>query len=373
MDLAAVAVALAYGGLAVSVGDPTHGTARIAWPVDVLVGVVAAVALWWRRRHPAALAAALVPLGAVSVTATGAVLVAVFTVAVRCRPRAAIALAGAHAAMGPVYFLLQPDPGYPLWVDLVVRSGITAGVVGWGLYARARHQLMLSLHERAVRAEADQAARVEQARHAERERIAREMHDVLAHRLSLVSLHAGALEVQSHATPEQVEGVAAVIRTSVHEALQELREVIGVLRAGTSAEPDRPQPGLADVPDLVESVRDAGTAVRYTCRLAAGPPPGTLGRTAYRLVQEGLTNARKHAPRLPVRILLDGGPGTGLRVEVENAIPVRGGPTGPPVTVPGAGAGLIGLQERVELAGGRLRHGPGPDGATFRLHAWLPW
>ena len=105
-------------------------------------------------------------------------------------------------------------------------------MVGWGLFVRAQRELVLSLRERAERLEAEQRLRVEQAREAERRRIAREMHDVLAHRVSLLSLHAGALEFHPDASAEEVAEAAAVIRASAHAAMQELRDVIGVLREG---------------------------------------------------------------------------------------------------------------------------------------------
>ena len=178
---------------------------------------------------------------------------------------------------------------------------VTGGVVAWGMFVRARRQLVLSLRDRAERAEAEQQLRVEQARQQERTRIAREMHDVLAHRISLLSLHAGALEFRPDAAPDEVARAAGVIRASAHEALEDLREVIGVLRDGSEAgEPERPQPTLADLPALVDESR-AGRAcacARGPARRRRGRPAGT-GRSAYRIVQEGLTNARKHAPARP--------------------------------------------------------------------------
>ena len=178
-----------------------------------------------------------------------------------------------------------------------------------------------SLREQACRAEAEQASRVAEARAAERASIAREMHDVLAHRLSLLATYAGALEYRPDAPPEQLARAAGVVRAGVHQALDELREVIGVLRDDDPAAVARPQPGLSDLEELVEETRDAGTPVDLI-----GPEsrpeelPDGLGRTAYRVVQEGLTNARKHAPGLPVRLLLDGRPGDRLLVELTNPV-----------------------------------------------------
>ncbi|MEV4538723.1 histidine kinase [Asanoa sp. NPDC049518] len=355
-DGIAMGCALAYGGLMVSIGDATRPGAAVPWPVDVAIGVVAAVGLLARRGRPVAVAAAVIPLTTVSVLATGAAIVALFTIAVRRPARVAFLLGAAYVAVVPVYFVLHDRPSFPLWVDLVARAGPASAAIGWGLFVG-------SLRERAARVEADQRLRVEQARLTERARIAREMHDVLAHRLSLVSLHAGALEVRADARPDEIAVAAGAIRAGVHDALQELRTVIGVLREGAAGRPEPPQPGFADLPELVDGVRASGMTVVYRCQVPAAGPSVVLGRTVYRVVQEGLTNARKHAPGEPVEVLLDGAAGADLRIRITNSGPVvRGG---------GAGMGLIGVGERVALVGGRVEHGPSASG--FRLEAWLPW
>jgi len=243
-------------------------------------------------------------------------------------------------------------------------------VLAWGMFVRARRQ---SLRERAGRVEAEQELRVAEARQGERNRIAREMHDVLAHRLSLLSLHAGALELRPDAAPEEVARAAGVVRASAYQALEDLREVIGVLRTGVDRSdetPERPQPTLADLPDLVDQSRRAGMRVRLDWQTdALSAVPAGVGRSAYRIVQEGLTNARKHAPDGEVAVTVRATPGDGVTVEIRNPCPMG---TGGGTAIPGAGIGLIGLTERAALAGGRLEHGPTPAG-EFRLWAWLPW
>jgi signal transduction histidine kinase len=196
------------------------------------------------------------------------------------------------------------------------------------------------------------------------------MHDVLAHRISLVSLHAGALEFRSDAPPDEVARAAGVIRESAHEALEDLRQVIGVLRESRDgAEPDPPQPTLADLPGLLEESRGAGMHVASDCRVDdLGEVPDVVGRSAYRIVQEGLTNARKHAQGAAVGVRVRGSAGDGLMVEVVNPLPAGRGAG----IIPGAGAGIVGLSERASLAGGRLEYGP-TDAGEFRLSAWLPW
>jgi signal transduction histidine kinase len=366
-DGIAIGLAFAYGALMVPLGDATAPGAALPWPVDVGIGTLCALALVVRRRWPLGLALALLPFGAVSVMAIGAITVALFTVAIRCRASVVLLLGAANVLTCVAYFLLQDNPPYPLWVDLVVRAVFSAAAVGWGLFVQAYRRLTRSLRDHATRLEAEQHLRVEQARLTERARIAREMHDVLAHRMSLVSLHAGALEVRTDARPEEVALAAGAIRASAHEALQELRTVIGVLREGTASRPEPPQPGLSDLPELVDSARATGMTVGYTCRVPPAGPSVALGRTAYRFVQEGLTNARKHAPGTAVEVLLDGTAGEDLRITITNPCT---GTSGRPA-IPGAGMGLVGLGERVALAGGRVEYGVDRD--TFRLQAWLPW
>jgi signal transduction histidine kinase len=193
------------------------------------------------------------------------------------------------------------------------------------------------------------------------------MHDVLAHRLSLVATYAGALEYRPDATPEQVSRAAGVVRAGIHQALDELRTVITVLRDEDDDRDGRPQPALTDVPCLVDESRGAGAAIRLDNRVAeAADVPPVAGRTAYRIVQEGLTNARKHAAGQPVIVVLDGSPGERLSIDIRN--PVAAGRT---ASMVGTGAGLVGLTERVQLAGGELDHQV--TAGEFRLSAWLPW
>ena len=221
------------------------------------------------------------------------------------------------------------------------------------------------LRHRAERAEAEQELRVAQARANERARIAREMHDVLAHRISQVSMHAGALAFRENLTPEEVRSSAAVIRDKAHEALTDLRGVLGVLR-GADGEPALvPQPTYADLSELVAEARASGLNVEFVDRVSEpAAVPESAGRTLYRIVQEGLTNARKHAPGTLLTVELTGSPDDGLDVVMRN-------PLGFGSATPGAGLGLVGLTERAELRGGRLE--AQREGTTFVLHGWIPW
>jgi signal transduction histidine kinase len=338
---------------------------------DVVFGSLGCAALWLRRRWPVGVAVGLCLVASFSDMVAIACLLSLFAVAVHRRWPTVAAVNTVGIAAFAVYVVLRPDPDLPVWVSAGMGVVLTAAVMAWGMYVRARRQLVLSLRDRAVRAEAEQQLRVEQARHTERTRIAREMHDVLAHRLSLLSMHAGALEFRPDAPPAEVAAAAGVVRASARQALEDLREVIGVLRESPDEDgATRPQPGLSDVPALLDEVRDAGLRVRAEHGVAdPGAVPAVTGRTAYRVVQEGLTNVRKHAPGTVATVAVTGGPGTGLTVDVRNPAPTGGGHA---EALPGAGTGLVGLLERVTLAGGRLAHGWTADG-EFRLTATLPW
>ncbi len=409
-DGVAVLSALAYGAVMVPLGDATSSHAAIPWPADVAIGIPCALALLVRRRWPLGLCLALLPFGVLSVMASGAILVALFTVAIRYRAPLVLGLAAVHVGTGVLYFLLQHDPPFALWVDLLMRSITGLAAVGWGLFLQAYRRLTSSLRGEAAHAQAQQQLRMEQARLTERARIAREMHDVLAHRMSMVSLHAGALEVRTDASPEEVAMAARTIRISSHEALEELRAVIGVLRqtdtdgagisgAATDAagrehgnpipteftteeiarliagsddvRPEPPQPRLSDLDDLLDGARTSGMNIDFRWLATRSSPSQEVGRTAYRVIQEALTNARKHAPGADVQVLLDGGGPRDLRIVVTNSLDGGWHHDFDDEELPGSGTGLIGVDERVALAGGRVEYGP--DGDRFRVEAWLPW
>nr|BFE30158.1 histidine kinase [Actinomadura rugatobispora] len=348
--------------------------------LDLVAGIAgwlaAPIALW----RPVTGTLGLTVLAVLSPAATPPATFGALQVAQRRDGRIAIAVAAAGIAAHAVQGLWRPNGGisFGWWLLLVTLA--YGALIAWGARTRARRALLESLRERARRAEAEQGRRVAEARMLERTMIAREMHDVLAHRLSLLATYAGALEYRPDAPPEKLAHAAGVIRAGVHQALDELRDVIIVLREEDSGGAgERPQPLLADVPRLVGEAREAGGEIRLRNGVdGSGEPPAAVGRTAYRVVQEALTNARKHAAGRPVAVRLDGRPGDGLIIDVRNPLPPPDGdgPDGPDgkagaPLAPGSGTGLVGLTERVRLAGGRLDHGTA--GGEFRLEAWLPW
>lgn len=346
----------------------SYGLSPALAALDQLLGALACAAVWLRRRWPVGLAVALLAVCFVSSTSGGAYLVALFTVAVHRPFRYVAWIGGVSLLQAPVFYWLRPDPEMPYLVVIGFSVLLLLGVIGWGRLARSKRELMLSLRDRARHAESEAQLRADRAQRLAREAIAREMHDVLAHRLTLLSVHAGALEFRPDAPRPEIARAAGVIRESAHEALQDLREIIGVLRAADADESGRPQPTLGALDALVAESRAAGAKVRLDQRVTdPGTVPASVGRTAYRIVQEGLTNARKHAPGAEVAVTVGGTPGEGLDVRVRNPAP-----DGEVPPVPGSGQGLIGLTERATLAGGHLTHGPTPD-AGFEIRAWLPW
>ncbi|MBO3745274.1 hypothetical protein J5X84_04275 [Streptosporangiaceae bacterium NEAU-GS5] len=366
----AVWVALCIGLTFLAVKTPWS---PLPQPVIAASGLVASAALWFRTGHPVAVTA-VTGLGYALSGNPGPLLISLFSsanarVGTRFLVLAAIGVAG----------FLAPDVVWQLsgenqaWVDAVRDAVAATGVtMAAGGYAASRRELTASLRERAERAEAEQRLRNQQARTAERARIAREMHDVLAHKVALISLHAGGLEVNPGADPSRIESEAALIRATAQQAQHELRKILGLLRA----DPIEEHP---DLRKLVDSWEAAGNTVTLENEVDVLPAP--MARAAYRLVQEGLTNAHRHAPGAPVTVSVSastsasasasGGAHDGVTIAVVNLPATRAaGPlAGSGV---GSGVGLVGLSERFQLIGGTVRGGP-EDGGGWRLEGHLPW
>ncbi len=336
-------------------------------PLDFAVAALSVAAALLQLWRPVAGALAATVLAVLSPVATPAATVGALQAAWRARFRTALAVAAAGIGAHLLQWAWHPHPtlDFDWWTILVVIA--YGALLGWGALARSHRELVMSLRQRARRAETEQGRRVAEARAAERRGLAREMHDVLANRLSLIATHAGALEFRPDAPPEKVAMAAGVVRDGVHQALEELRQVITLLREDEATAASGPPPTLADLHGLIEATRQTGQPVRLELDIPGEALPPSIARTAYRVLQEGLTNARKHAAGHQVDVALTGGPGTGLTIELGNPLPAPG--TAP--AVPGSGLGLVGLTERVRLAGGELDHHGGEG--RFRLRARLPW
>jgi signal transduction histidine kinase len=375
-----VGLLLGLGGAAErldALPESQRDTAYVVIALDLVLGCVSLALLPLRRRHPLGVACTIVALLSVSGSSFGSAMVAIVSMGTwRRRPWAV--LTGGVFLTGLLLVLALDLPTRPPeeapWevVAGLLGAPLVYGVaVVTGFYVGARRELAANRHEQALAAEREQALLADTVREAERTRIAREMHDVLAHRISLVALHAGALVYRDDLTREQTAETAATIQANAQLALTELRQVLGVLRPGDGAhDVEAPQPTLAELPALLADSREAGTEVTLDTSQLVGTldlVPTTLSRNAFRIVQEALTNARKHAPGVPVTVALTGAPGVRLDVEVSNPIGARAG-----IALPSAGVGLAGLTERAVLAGGTLEHGARADG-PFVVAATLPW
>jgi signal transduction histidine kinase len=368
-----IAIAAVAGGVSLALGLTSGhsllgGLDGYPWGLraaDVACGTIGYAALWWRRRWPLAFAGYILVISVFSTLSGGLPYVAAFTVAVhRNWPTALITSALLALAAWPSLLLYNGDDGMLMLTVVIVMFAIT----GWGMFIRARRQLLASLRWQAERAERSREEHARHARIAERQRIAREMHDVLAHRLSLLSVQAGALEVTPLTAGDAAATEAAgAIRATTHQALQELRSIVRVLRDDDEPGTAPPQPVAADLPALVAEA-SAATAINADWGgVELAQVPQDTGRALYRIVQEGLTNARKHAPGSAVEVTVDGAPDRGLSVTVMSWLPVDR-----PAAGNGAGAGLIGLRERAALAGGHIDAAVTGDD-RFRLSGWLPW
>ena len=435
-------------------GGLTGGLTAQGW-VHLVAALAVVALLLVRRRSPLVAVAGMTVLVAV---AGGGVWLASLVVLLSVVTRAQGAGQGRRVlvAAGSLWMgyavrvsFTAPVP-QPPWSSLnglitVVFWGVVLALVTCvGLYRGARRQLLISAQERAQRAEADQQRSADMARQRERALIAREMHDVLAHRLSVLALHAGALEYRADVAGGEVAAAAGVVRRSAREAMQDLRQVLGVLRedpesaaapvpeltpqqdprAGVEQDPSsvptlpddddhraaaatpravgdhagghgreglRPLPDLAQVGALVQEARVTGAQVGLRVDGDLRAVPTALGRAGYRVVQEGLTNARKHAAGAPVWVdvaitereltievrnaarpaVVVGAGAASARANTTVLATLSGPLAGADLDLPGSGTGLIGVDERAAMLGGRAEHGATPDGG-YGLRVDLP-
>ena len=365
--------AVVIGGLLwLSVAGDQWQSARTLFWGDLVLGVASLAAMQFRRRWPLAVTVLTVAATAVSVSAIGPYIICQVSLSARRRWREILPTAALSVLTGQASLAVQPNRTMSWYVNLLFCVLAAGVVVAIGMYLGARRDLIASLHDRAERAEREQALQVSTARAGERTRIAREMHDVLAHRMSLVAVHAGALAYRTDLSAAETRETAAIIQANTQRALADLREILGLLRdteRGIDVTHHRPQPTLGDLDSLLDDERAAGAHVTLRSDLAdLDALPESIGRSAFRIVQEGLTNARKHAPHAMVTVELTGHPGNGLDLSVRNPVRVGGELNGKD----GTGFGLVGLAERAAASHGRFEHGLTPNG-DFVLRAWLPW
>lgn len=413
-----IAVTLAFIGTLLDAtfatdGMPDMDSAVLWWLVWVLVGGGAAVALAWRIQHAFVVCLVSASLFAVfPVGPIGAMCALVWVYITQRWRNVAIATAAVAAALSigawrdhargvdALFVFVDEVSGETVqmnpvgYVALVVLGlGLTVAI---GMARRYRASARAARRAERAHQRAAHQLRTELSRQEERDLIAREMHDTVAHHLSLVSLHASALEVTAADPGTDVPGAARSMRSAAHRALEEMRSLISTLRDSAASDHlGAGAPTLDDLPGLVDDARSAGADITPMIMVSgAESAPPALTRAVYRIVQEGLTNAVKHAPTAPVQLDLRAAPGRGVQVTVANRLlssgpgrpgswggaPGRDGsaetalglPGDEPGPAPGSsGSGLRGIAERVHMLGGTFQ--AGVDGDTYLLHAELPW
>jgi signal transduction histidine kinase len=345
----------------------------VALPLGVFpLGVLAIVPLAWRRSAPllvlgitgVATFTLIVTKDTPGVAAFGP-LIALYTVATRSERRISLA-AGIVTLVGVIAGGLISRPDRLSWevfaFPVVVISA--AWLIGDNL--RVRRAYVAELEAKAARADTERAAEMQRAASEERSRIARELHDVVAHHVSVIAVQAGAARMLSEKEGNErgAHQALAAVEASAREALGELRRLLGVLRHGEG--PDlAPQPGLRQLPKLVNDVRLAGLPVELNVIGEPVPLPPALDLSAFRIVQEALTNVLKHEGPVPTSVIVRYLPAD-LQIDVIDSAPPR-----PWAERSSSGRGLIGMQERVAMFGGELVAGPGASGG-FEVRATMP-
>lgn len=365
-----LAICLAFSVLVWSQAVEKEWTSHrtIFW-FEVFLGLGAFVLVSFRRRAPVLIAALIACLSAFSGLASGPATLAAVSMATLRRPLPMIGVGLLNFVCAMTYTLYAPfELQGAIWVSVIINLVVNAAMMGWGMYLGSRRELVWTLRHRASRAESEQELRVAQGRSQERERIAREMHDVLAHRITQISMQAGALVFRDDLGADQLREGLGEIQGKSNEAIHELRGVLGVLRDEVTGElVEGPQPTYADIAALIAESRDHGLHVEFSDRVdrSVDEVPDVVGRALYRIIQEGLTNSTKHAPGARVSVALSGSPERGIDVLIRNPLGFAAGST------PGSGLGLVGLAERAELRGGTLVHGR--EGSAFVLRGSIPW
>ena len=281
---------------------------------DPLLGLVSFGLIRWRHRRPELVAGLITAFSFVSAASAGPASWILGSLASRRRWRLVAVVGFLNVVAGVVLERIGiAEDTLPMWVSAAFGCLVVGILVATGYAMSSQRQLVDSYRDRALTAEREQLARVAQARAAERTRIAREMHDVLAHRISLVAMNAGTLSYRTDLSDEERAATARSIEDNAQRALSDLRAVLGVLRDPTQpadGTPERPQPGIDDIAGLVAEEAAGGMRVRLSNRVEDEMPAAT-GRTAFRIVQEALTNVRKHATGTAVTVDIAGTRTTG--------------------------------------------------------------
>jgi signal transduction histidine kinase len=376
VDAVGVAPLLLLGMTGILGYADTDHPSGIPVPVHVAATLALLLPLVLRRRFPvgvfttiAVVAALQLLLGFGLILADAAVVIGMYTVASRCRPVWALA-ALATVELGLLLIIVRsPYADWSDWRAFVFYTFLVMLFWVTGLYTNVRRSYLVGLEERAEWLERERDARTQAAIAEERARIAREMHDVVAHNMSVMVVQADGAAFMVDSDPARAKGALETISETGRTALAEMRGILGVLRDGEHEEEYAPRPDVRQLDQLVDRLRRAGLPVELTVEGVERRLPTGVGLAAYRVVQESLTNTLRHAgpavSRVRVRLrygddaleirILDDGRGA--------AVPDDG--------EPGKGHGLIGMRERVSVYGGSVRAGPRVGGG-YEVVASLP-
>ncbi|CAD5964138.1 MULTISPECIES: sensor histidine kinase [Streptomyces] len=381
VDVFWAVVLLGLSGMSLVSGMFDAGREEIL-AIPVALGLSTVVAL--RRRLPEKMLLLAIAVGVLQLVGdvrpnigNFAMLVITFTVATigeRWASRLALICSLSAATLSQVRWEAEPGGSWPQQIFVTVIMTVPF-VLAWvmGDSLRTRRAYFSQLEERAARLEREREAQSKVAVAAERARIARELHDVVAHNVSVMVVQADGAAYVMDAAPDQARQALETISSTGRQALAEMRRLLGVLRTGDAPESGEyvPQPDVEQIEDLVDQVRRTGLAVDFKVEGTARPLPSGVELTAYRIVQEALTNTRKHGgPDAGASVrLVYFDDGLGLLVEDDgrgaaHELYEDGG-------ADGAGHGMIGMRERVGMVGGTLDAGPRPGGG-FRISALLP-
>jgi signal transduction histidine kinase len=319
---------------------------RRRWPVEVLVFIL--------------IVGVAIPSAAI---VWPPALVAVYTIAARRPWRVAVASATVAAVAFDVHLLVW-DYNVPLFA-VIAGVALSGAALALGLYRQSRLEYFEEVRERALQLERERELLDEQAASDERLRIARELHDVVAHNVSLMVIQAQALQTTAE-DPDAARRGAHTIAELGRDAMSEMHRTLELMRTDETAEERKPQPALNDLGPLLERARAAGVDVQLSVKGAPKPLPAGVELSAYRIVQEALTNVIKHSGSETARVELRYGD-RGLELEI-----IDHGDAGGEPGVPTSGHGLVGMRERAALFGGSLEAGP-QDGNGYRVLATLPY
>jgi len=358
-----LAVALALVALTQAALSPIASV-----PVAVLIALLTTMPVAVRRTHP--VVAALVTTAAGLIPSNGYVYVGYvvafivfYSVAAYVPPWRRVA---AVVAAGVVLTVLGSAIHGAVFGDYFGALSAVLAPAVVGRFVRYQREQSRRLQELTRQLERERELNVARAVADERARIARELHDVVAHTISVVAIQADAADAVLDADPARARGPLETIRRSAAEALTEMRRLLAVLRTDEPAGELAPSPGLGELPGLIDRARASRVQVTLEVTGQARPVPASLDLSAYRIVQEALTNVAKHAPGAPASIVLDWGQDA-LAIEIRNP-----GPSLERADTNGTGHGLIGMRERVRMLGGEFNAGPATGGG-FLVSAILPY